>query len=62
MLSVVAVDKAGGCQAAFFRRHQDAIHGSEEARIVWRDEEHERGDEDGGVKKVARLVTLHEAT
>jgi hypothetical protein len=46
LLSVVTVDEAGGCQAAFLGRHEDAIHGSEEARVIWRDEEHEGSDQD----------------
>jgi hypothetical protein len=45
MFCIVAVDEPGGCQAAILRRHQDSVHGSEEAGIVGRDEEHKRSDE-----------------
>jgi hypothetical protein len=46
LLRVVTVDEAGGCQAAFLGRHEDAVHGSEEARVIWRNEEHEGSDQD----------------
>jgi hypothetical protein len=61
MLGVISVDESGGCQATFLRRHEDAIHGSEEARIVWRDEEYERSNEDRRIEEIAGLVALNKA-
>jgi hypothetical protein len=62
LLSIVAVDKTSGCQPTFFRRHDDAVHGSEESGVVGRYEEYERGDEDRGVEEIAALVALDKAT
>lgn len=58
---VVAVDEAGGGEAAFLGGEQDAVHGAQEAGVVGGDEEDQGGDEDGGVEGVAALVGLHEA-
>lgn len=58
---VVAVHEPGGREAALLRGQQDAVDGADEARVVGRDEEDERRDEDRGVEQVAALVGLGEA-
>jgi len=62
LLRVVAIYKTGRGQTTLLRRHQDSIHCSEEARIVWRDEKYERSDQDRGVEEIAALITLHEGS
>lgn len=43
---VVSVHQPRACQAAFLWSKEDSIHGSEEARIVWRNKENKWCDQD----------------
>ena len=59
-LDVIPVDEPGAREPALLRRQQDAVHGAQEPRVVGRDEEHQRRDEDRRVQHAVVLVALHE--
>ena len=61
LFGIVAVDQAGGGQAAFFGGEEDGVHGAQETGVVGGDEEDEGGDEDAGVEEVAAFIALDEA-
>jgi hypothetical protein len=62
VVCIVAVDKTGGCQTTFLGGQENAIHRSKEARVIRRNEEHQRSNENGGVKMVSTLIALDEAS
>lgn len=60
--SIIAIDQSCGSQASFLRWKQNAIDGTQEARIVGRNKEDQRSNEDRRIKKVATLVALNKAS
>ena len=62
VVSIVAVHKTGGSQTTFLGREENAIHCSKEARVIRRNEEDQRSDQDRGVKMVSAFIALNEAS
>lgn len=59
-LVVVAKDHLCAGEALLIRILEDFLEGADEAGVVGRAEEDERGDHDGGVEDVAALIALGE--
>jgi hypothetical protein len=60
VVCIVAVDETSGGQATFLGREENAINCSKEARVIRRNEEDQRSNQDRGVKMVSALIALNE--
>jgi len=62
VVCIIAVNETSGGQTTFLRREENAIHCSKEARVIRRNEEDQRSDQDRGVKMVSAFIALNEAS